>query len=151
MGKRSVASKRNTSQKMRDEVLADFSRFEEKLSRDWMNVVRPVAIAEALSLCVNISLVVLHDYYGFGKKRMTECAEHILDYYDSLEGQYVYLDEIAEEVGKMTGHWYGLDEREVDTLEKFGLDKLMKNAVLEADQLKYMKLKNGTDRRKKEK
>ena len=61
------------------------------------------AIDKAFILMLSMPLMVLRDKYGFGRKRLTEFNEYVLDLYDSFKKDYVTLDDLSKTVEEETG------------------------------------------------
>lgn len=76
---------------------------------DLQKLSREKAIEDMIKLELMVTLMVLRDHYGFGKKRLNEFAKHHRDLLDSIEKGYVeYLDmysTIEEETGFDYLHW----------------------------------------------
>lgn len=62
-----------------------------------------MAIDTAFKLMLGIPVMVLHDKYGFGKKRLPEFMDHVMELYDSFNRGYLTLDDIVECLEKETG------------------------------------------------
>ena len=72
-----------------------------KVQRDrYMNsVIKKVdkdIIARTQMSCLAACVQVLHDKFGFGKKRISEYMIYVYDYFDSIYNDYVSFDDIKE-------------------------------------------------------
>ena len=97
-----------------------------------------MAVNEAFIMLLNIGCIVLHDDNGFGKKRLSAWVNHMLDTWECVLEQYVTMDEMSEEVIRMTGCRYALTMEEVDQLKEYGLKGLAEEVRLNEEQSEYM-------------
>lgn len=58
---------------------------------------------KTVPLTLYASLMVLHDKYGFRRKRLKAFAEYVFEIYEGLSQEYVGFDDIAEVIQKETG------------------------------------------------
>jgi hypothetical protein len=49
------------------------------------------------------SLMVLHDKYGFEKKRLGDFTESVFDLYEAIDQQFVSFDDLAKAIEEETG------------------------------------------------
>jgi hypothetical protein len=61
------------------------------------------AIDKAFVLMLCLPMIVLHDKYGWGKKRLSDFMDYALELYDSFEKDYVTLDDLWDTIEKETG------------------------------------------------
>lgn len=61
------------------------------------------AIDKAFVLMLGLPMIVLHDKYGWGKKRLSDFMDYVLELYDSFEKDYVTLDDLWDTIEKETG------------------------------------------------
>lgn len=61
------------------------------------------AIDKAFVLMLGLPMIVLHDKYGWGKKRLSNFMDYVLELYDSFEKDYVALDDLWDTIEKETG------------------------------------------------
>lgn len=121
MGRGAKAGKKSPRQKADSTFRREWSQLEKEVSREYQRTLLPIAITEAFVLLMNIAPIVMHDYYGFGKKRMGDVAEHLLDYFEAMQKRDVTIDEIIEETQRLTGLRYALTRDEVETLQALQL------------------------------
>lgn len=57
---------------------------------------------KTVPLTLYASLMVLHDKYRFGRKRLKAFAEYVFEIYEGLSQEYVGFDDIAEVIQKDT-------------------------------------------------
>lgn len=77
------------------------------LNEDQIQKLKDAAISEAIDRTIKIqlytSIMVLRDYNGFGKKRLTEFTENWTEIMDSIQNDYLdykdMIDVIEEETG----------------------------------------------------
>ena len=61
------------------------------------------AIDKAFVLMLGLPMIVLHDKYGWGKKRLSDFMDHVLDQYDSFNKDFITLDDLWKTIEKETG------------------------------------------------
>lgn len=61
------------------------------------------AIDKAFVLMLCLPMIVLHDKYGWDKKRLSDFMDYALELYDSFEKDYVTLDDLWDTIEKETG------------------------------------------------
>ena len=137
MGKKSRAGKKSKPKKFDHYVESFMDEMKSDIEKEYAKYMLPVAVQEAFMLMLSISCVVLHDYYKFGKKRMGDFAEHVLDYFDSIQTRYVTIDEVADEFTRMTGLRYALTAEDSDTLSAFGMQGLIEELQMQEKQKQY--------------
>lgn len=66
-------------------------------------VIRNIKTEEVMLKTLYAPLLVLRDKYGFGKKRLGDFTEYLIDEIKALESGYVSLDDIAKVIKDETG------------------------------------------------
>ena len=61
------------------------------------------AVYTAFTMMLGLPVIVLHDKYGWGKKRLSDFMDYVLEQYDSFEKDYVTLDDLWKTIEKETG------------------------------------------------
>ena len=61
------------------------------------------AIDKAFVLMLGLPMIVLHDKYGWGKKRLYDFIDHVLEQYDSFNKNFITLDDLWNTIEKETG------------------------------------------------
>lgn len=61
------------------------------------------AVYTAFTMMLGLPVIVLHDKYGWGKKRLSDFMDYALELYDSFEKDYVTLDDLWDTIEKETG------------------------------------------------
>ena len=61
------------------------------------------AIDKAFVLMLGLPMIVLHDQYGWGKKRLSDFMDYVLDQYDSFNKDFITLDDLWNTIEKETG------------------------------------------------
>ena len=61
------------------------------------------AIDKAFALTLGLPMIVLHDQYGWGKKRLSDFMDYVLDQYDSFNKDFITLDDLWNTIEKETG------------------------------------------------
>lgn len=69
------------------------------------------AVSEVIELTLGIPAMVLKDKYGFGKKRLPEALDHIVDLYESYEMGYLTLQDIRKTLWEEGG--YKIEKRDI--------------------------------------
>ena len=62
------------------------------------------AVNEVIELTLGIPAMVLKDKYGFGKKRLPEALDHMVDLYESYEMGYLTLQDIRKALWEEGGY-----------------------------------------------
>jgi len=139
MGKNSKAGRPNRQQKDLRKMSTEARQVSKELERSFNRRMLPVAVAEAYIILLNVGCIVLHDDHGFGKKRLTDWVNHMIDTWTCLMEEYVTINELSDEVIRMTGCRFGLTADEVNTMKEYGLKGFAKEAALNSDQLAFMR------------
>lgn len=61
------------------------------------------AIDKAFVLMLGLPMIALHDKYGWGKKRLSDFMNHVLEQYDSFNKNFITLDDLRNAIEKETG------------------------------------------------
>lgn len=61
------------------------------------------AIDKAFVLMLGLPMIVLRDKYGWGKKRLSDFMNHVLEQYDSFNKNFIALDDLWNTIEKETG------------------------------------------------
>lgn len=69
------------------------------------------AVSEVIELTLGIPAMVLKDKYGFGKKRLPEALDHMVDLYESYEMGYLTLQDIRKSLWEEGG--YKIEKRDI--------------------------------------
>ena len=109
-----------------------------ELERIFNRRMLPVAVTEAFIILLNIGCIVLHDDHGFGKKRLTDWVNHMLNTWECIMDDYVTINELCDEVIRMTGCRFAFTAEEIDTMKEYGLKGFANEAALNSDQLQFM-------------
>lgn len=121
-------------------IRREWDTIRDDIEKEYAKYMLPVAVQEAFILLLSVGCIVLHDYFGFGKKRLNTWVDHVLDYQDSLHRgkDYLTIDEVAEEMQRLTGQRYALTAEDVDILTNFGMEGLIEEIRLMDNQIQYM-------------
>ena len=138
MGKNAKAGKPNRQQKELRKMSTDARLVSMELKRSFNRRMLTVAVYEAFVILLNVGCIVLHDDHGFGKKRLTDWVNRMLETWEYLMDDYVTINEMADEVIRMTGCRFALTPEEVETMEEFGLKGFAKEVALNDEQLAFM-------------
>lgn len=143
MGRGAKAGKRNQKQKAMRRMSDEAQQISRDLEARFARRMLPVAVTEAFILMLNMCCVVLHDDHGFGKKRLGDFVEHVLDTWERVPGQ-ITLDELSQEVIRMTGCRLGLSAEEVETLREMGMRGLAEEVRLNDQQQAWLRARRET-------
>lgn len=144
MGKGAKAGKRSQKQKAMRRMSDEAQQISRDLEARFAKRMLPVAVTEAFILMLNMCCVVLHDDHGFGKKRLGDFVEHVLDTWERVPGQ-VTLDELSQEVIRMTGYRLALSAEETETLREMGMQGLAEEVRLNDLQQAWIRARRDTD------
>lgn len=61
------------------------------------------AVDKAFVLMLGLPMIVLRDKYGWGKKRLSDFMNHVLEQYDSFNKNFISLDDLWNTIEKETG------------------------------------------------
>lgn len=130
MGKNSKAGKRKNSQKVIHNVTEEAKQVSRELETNFNRRMMPVAVTEAFIVLLNIGCIVLHDDFKFGKQRLTKWVNRVLDTWECVP-DYVTMDELSDEVIRMTGCRYALNTDEVTKLKESSMRGIAKEVHLQ--------------------
>lgn len=119
--------------KLTDEAI----QIQQEIEREFAKRMLPVAVQESFIVLLSVSCITLHDYFSFGRKRLERFVDHALNTWECVLGNYVSINELSEEIQRMTGCRYALTRDEVETLEKYALQGLTEEIQLNAAQMEY--------------
>lgn len=139
MGKNAKAGKPGKAKRLDNQIKREIRAAQKELEQNYAKAMFPVAIQESLLLLMAMSCLVLHDDYGFGKKRLGAFGERLLDLFDSIENRYVTIDEVIDEITRMTGLRYALSKEDVKEMEDRGLYGLIEEIKLKDAQQEFWK------------
>ena len=91
----------------------------DQMYQDIIEVVAPIALKEAVSFCIAIAQETNRDEFGHGKDRLKRFADRFLNKYDCICGGYVTIQDIINEMLKVTGkrHSFDFDEMVAEMVE----------------------------------
>lgn len=138
MGKKAKAGKPNKKLKQQKQAMKEWEIVRQDIEREYAKKMLPVAVQEAWILLLAVGGTILHDYFGFGKTRIKRWADHVLDWQDSIYRDYVSIDEIADEFTRLTGCTYALNEKDIETLQEYGMMGMIDEIKLMDAQMQYM-------------
>ena len=69
------------------------------------------AVGTVIELTLGIPAMVLKDKYGFGKKRLPEALDHMVNLYESYEQGYLTLQDIRKTLWEEGG--YKIEKRDI--------------------------------------
>lgn len=61
------------------------------------------AVYTAFTMMLGLPVIVLHDKYGWGKKRLSDFMDYVLEQYDSFNKNFITLDDLWNTIEKETG------------------------------------------------
>ena len=93
--KKKVATYRFTQEQLHDEINKGIDKFREEIRDDVTD--------KALRVIAYVPLIVLHDKWGFGKKRLEKFLYEFAEQIDCLENKYVGFDDMIAAIKEETG------------------------------------------------
>lgn len=84
-----------TQEQLHAEINKGIDKFREEIRDDVTN--------KALRVIAYVPLIVLHDKWGFGKKRLEKFLYEFAEQIDCLENKYVEFDDMIEAIKDETG------------------------------------------------
>lgn len=133
MGKGAKAGKRNPKQKAARKLTDEARQISIELESNFAKRMLPIAVSEAFILLLNIACIVLHDDYGFGRKRLGDFVEHVMSTWECVP-EYVTINELADEVTRMTGCSFTLRPQEAELMKEYGFEGLAREVQLNENQ-----------------
>lgn len=77
------------------------------LNEEQIRRIKEDAVKEAVDLALiktmYFSLMVLRDHYGFGKSRLTKFLDHVIDMIDSVNKDYLTIEDMVKTIEEETG------------------------------------------------
>ena len=70
----------------------------ERLIQDVMKRAEDQLINRVSSNCLAACCLILHDKYGFGKKRLSQYMLYVYDYFDSIYGDWLSFEDIRKTI-----------------------------------------------------
>jgi hypothetical protein len=70
----------------------------ERLINDTMRRVEDQVINKVSTNCLAACCLILHDKFGFGKKRLSSYMMYVYDYFDSIYGNWLSFEDIRETI-----------------------------------------------------
>ncbi len=122
---------------MRRQLTEESRMIQREIEKEYAKRMLPIAVQEALLIMLNMGCIVLHDDHGWGKKRLGHWVDRVLDTWECVVEKYVSIDEISEELIRMTGCRYALTREEAETLERYGMQGLTEEIQMNAAQIEY--------------
>lgn len=61
------------------------------------------AVYTAFTMMLGLPVIVLHDKYEWGKKRLSDFMDYVLEQYDSFNKNFITLDDLWNTIEKETG------------------------------------------------
>lgn len=92
----------------------------EQLIKDVMKRCDKEIIGRTSASCLAATAQVLHDKFGFGKKRLTDYILYVYDAFDSISKDYVSFEDIKECIYKEIGIDFNEVEAEFVRRQKGG-------------------------------
>ena len=117
----------------------EWKQMQDDISREYQKIMVPIATMEAFLRMVCMSELVLHDKFGFGKERLHKFSKAVIDQFDCIQEERVKLQEISDEVYRITGTRWELTEEEVRELEKDAMMQLAEEVKAERRARAYKK------------
>ncbi|MDU2383225.1 MAG: hypothetical protein E7D50_01005 [Finegoldia magna] len=93
--KKKVATYTFTQEQLQAEINKGIDKFKEEI--------RDNVTDKALKVIAYVPLIVLHDKWGFGKKRLEKFLYEFAEQIDCLENKYVEFDDMIEAIKDETG------------------------------------------------
>lgn len=79
----------------------------------FFNTMMPIAEYYAFMKLIYIAMIVTHDKFGHGKQRQTVLADGMINQYECLLSGHVSIEEIADEIYRITGHRFVVEDDEL--------------------------------------
>ena len=114
--------KKKPPRKLEKAVRKEMNRFREKSKQemyaDFVNIVLPIAEQNAFLQMIYLTLMTARDKFGFGKERLTRLADGIINSYECILSGHVTLQEMSDEIYRITEHRFELSEDDLLDLAK---------------------------------
>ncbi len=85
---------------------------------DVVNIVLPIAEQNAFLQMIYLTLMTARDKFGFGKERLTRLADGIINSYECILSGHVTLQEMSDEIYRITEHRFELSEDDLLDMAK---------------------------------
>lgn len=99
-----------------DESLSGKSK--QEMYADFVNIVLPIAEQNAFLQMIYLTLMTARDKFGFGKERLTRLADGIINSYECILSGHVTLQEMSDEIYRITEHRFELSEDDLLDMAK---------------------------------
>ena len=114
--------KKKPPRKLEKAVRKEMNRFREKSKQemyaDVVNIVLPIAEQNAFLQMIYLTLMTARDKFGFGKERLTRLADGIINSYECILSGHVTLQEMSDEIYRITEHRFELSEDDLLDMAK---------------------------------
>lgn len=114
--------KKKPPRKLEKAVRKEMNRFREKSKQemyaDFVNIVLPIAEQNAFLQMIYLTLMTARDKFGFGKERLTRLADGIINSYECILSGHVTLQEMSDEIYRITEHRFELSEDDLLDMAK---------------------------------
>ena len=88
---------------------------------DFEQIILPIAEQNAFLQMIYLTMITAHDKFGFGKERLTRLADGIINSYECLLSGHVTLQEMSDEIYRITEHRFELSEDDLLEMAKKAL------------------------------
>ena len=114
--------KKKPPRKLEKAVRKEMNRFREKSKQemyaDFVNIVLPIAEQNAFLQMIYLTRMTARDKFGFGKERLTRLADGIINNYECILSGHVTLQEMSDEIYRITEHRFELSEDDLLDMAK---------------------------------
>ena len=114
--------KKKPPRKLEKAVRKEMNRFREKSKQemyaDFVNIVLPIAEQNAFLQMIYLTMMTARDKFGFGKERLTRLADGIINNYECILSGHVTLQEMSDEIYRITEHRFELSEDDLLDMAK---------------------------------
>ena len=86
---------------------------QEAMYQKFERIIYPITLEEAFLKLIYLALMTARDKFGFGKERLTRLADGILNNYECVADQLVTLQDMSDEIYRITGHRFELSEEDL--------------------------------------
>lgn len=114
--------KKKPPRKLEKAVRKEMNRFREKSKQemyaDFVNIVLLIAEQNAFLQMIYLTMMTARDKFGFGKERLTRLADGIINNYECILSGHVTLQEMSDEIYRITEHRFELSEDDLLDMAK---------------------------------
>lgn len=114
--------KKKPPRKLEKAVRKEMNRFREKSKQemyaDVVNIVLPIAEQNTFLQMIYLTMMTARDKFGFGKERLTRLADGIINNYECILSGHVTLQEMSDEIYRITEHRFELSEDDLLDMAK---------------------------------